>query len=131
LTPGDIFVPMSSFIKISSQYFDSVNDTLESLNSIYRDRLNRALIGAKIQIKIPSGEGFLYEREVDGQIKNIQLKLSRPSIDIPMLICQIEIEGVDQFGNPYLGIIDHKKVNEKVPWENFKNFSSIDLTYKD
>ena len=119
---------MSSFSKFSSVYRDTIDDVLEKLNFLYLDKLKLLFVGRSVDFSLPDGGGFNYSPKVLGEIKDVSLKLSRPDIDIPMIICKFLVEGVDQHG-----VFHSTYVNEKdlpsLSWEGFTQFSKVDLVF--
>ena len=122
---------MSSFNKFSSSYRDALDDTIEKLNDAYLGKLKKMFVGQSITFSLPNGGGFNYSPRITGVIKDIQLKLSRPDIDIPMLICKFLIEGDDQLGVNHSVLVGEKDLSSSLSWVNFSNFSKIDISFFD
>lgn len=121
---------MSSFNKFSSVYLDSVDDILEKLNSAYLHKLNLMFLGRDISFSLPDGGGFNYSPKISGRIKEVFLKLSRPDIDVPMIICKFLIEGVDQYGVFHSVCVNEKDLTN-LSWGGFSQFSKIDLVFSE
>lgn len=120
---------MSSFIKFSSLYRDALDDSLDKLNNAYQEKLNQIFIGTEVNLTVSQSDGFNYDRDITGTVKKVHLKFSRPDIDVPLLMCHFDIEGVDQFGTPYKSTLKEKDLSGKIPWENFRNFERIELIF--
>lgn len=120
---------MSSFIKFSSLYRDAMDDVLDKLNEAYQEKLNHKFIGTEVKLTVLQGDGFSYDRNIKGVVKKVHLKLSRPDIDVPLLMCNFEIEGVDQFGASYNEILKEKDLTDQIPWSDFRNFEKIELMF--
>jgi hypothetical protein len=120
---------MSSFIKFSSLYRDAMDDSLDKFNNAYQEKLNQIFIGTEVNLTVSQSDGFNYDRNITGVVKKVHLKFSRPDIDVPLLMCHFDIEGVDQFGASYNATLKEKDLLGKIPWDLFQNFESIELIF--
>jgi hypothetical protein len=111
---------MSSFIKFSSVYQDSADNVLDQLNDFYTEQLNAMFVGFDVELKRSAGDGFNYERQISGKIRSVQLWLSRPNFDVPLLMCRFEVKGKDQFDADFSDIVKEDALITKIPWQKFE-----------
>jgi hypothetical protein len=111
---------MSSFSKFSSIYQDSVDDVLDQLNDFYTEQLNTIFVGLDVELRHPAGDGFNYERHISGKIRGVQLWLSRPNFDVPLLMCRFEVKGKDQLGADFSDFVKEDGLITKIPWQKFE-----------
>ena len=111
---------MSSFLKFSSVYQDSVDDVLDQLNDFYVKQMNEMFVGLDVELKRPAGDGFNYERQISGKIHSVQLWLSRPNFDVPLLMCRFEVKGKDQLGADFSDFVKEDCLSTKMPWQKFE-----------
>lgn len=111
---------MSSFLKFSSVYQDSVDDILDQLADFYTEQLNTMFVDLDVELKRSAGDGFNYERQISGKICGVQLWLSRPNFDVPLLMCRFEVKGKDQFGVEFSEFVKEDGLITKIPWQKFE-----------
>ena len=116
---------MSNFAKFSSLYQESTDDILDQLNDIYLERLNTIFMDLDVELRRPMGNGFAYERCVKGKIRSVQLWVSKPNFEIPLLMCRFEVRGEDQFGVAFDESVKESEFLTKIPWQNFVPFGEF------
>ena len=53
--------------------------------------------------------------------------MSRPKLDIPMLMCKFEVSGMDQNGNSFHEFVRESDLITKIPWQSFIASHKFDL----
>ena len=92
---------------------------LDNITGIFSDRLNATFTGLEVELKVPPGGGFSYERFVKGKIRGVQFWVSRPIGEVPLAMCKFEVIGKDQFEADYRDLLRENEINTKIPWEKF------------
>lgn len=110
---------MSGFLKVSSSYHEASKFLLDRLTDIFTERLSSVLTGFEVELKVPPGSGFTYERHIRGKICGVYFWLSNPAGEVPMTMCKFEIKGQDQFGIDFKDLLRENDLITKIPWQKF------------
>jgi hypothetical protein len=108
---------MNNYVNFSATYEDSCAEVLEQLNHIYSDELKAQFLGLEVELKRPPKRIDDETRHVSGIIVDINLWMSRPRLEVPLLMCTFEVKGQDQFGDLFHELVKESDLITKLPWK--------------
>lgn len=103
---------MPSFRTVQREYTEAADEVLSQLTDMFSERLTDVFRGVDVELLIPAGYGYAYERRVKGYIVEVRVSGASPDLD-----CEFRVRGHDQCGRTFYGGVSEYKLITKLPWD--------------
>ena len=103
---------MPSFDAVQREYTEAVADVLSQLTDRFTERLNDVFRGFDVQLVMPAGYGYAYERRIKGYIVEVNLMRDDTNLE-----CEFRVRGYDQCGRTFYSLVSEHKLATKLPWD--------------
>lgn len=103
---------MPSFLTVQREYNEAAAGVLSQLDDIFAERLNGVFRGVDVELVVPAGYGYAYERRIKGYIAEVSVMSDDTNFE-----CEFRVRGHDQCGRTFYGSVSEHKLATKLPWD--------------
>lgn len=111
---------MSNFQKVDSRYHELASFLLDGLTDHFREKMEQAFKQVDLDILVPAGAEFSYDRSIKARVDHVYFYLSAPRGEDRILLCKFDVVGVDQHGAKFSERLTEKQIGHQLPWDKIE-----------